>query len=383
MDRMMVSCMKSNDVKVKVIANYLPQYHRIPENDKWWGTGYTDWVATKNAKPLFEGHRQPRVPLNENYYNLSDVNAIRWQAELAKKYGVYGFGIYHYWFSSKLQLLQKPAELLLANKDIDIHFMFIWDNGSWKRTWSNVKGNDWVLNDESKDKDDFRKGNGILAELKYGDEVEWKKHFEYLLPFFKDERYVKIEGRPMLGFWNVGQETEIIRKIVAYWDILAQKNGLPGILCMSKYDWKMLGLRNMFNYLFFEHFDFIQAVIEKVHRIFLRHNPLVYSYDYCWNKVLSNSKKVDGNTLLSGFVGYDDTPRRGLKGTVVEGSTPAKFRKYFTELLKISRAQGKEYVFCPAWNEWGEGMYLEPDTLNGYGYLEALKAAVDEVNGED
>ena len=85
-------------MKVKVIANYLPQYHRIPENDKWWGAGYTDWVAAKNAKPLFEGHKQPRIPLNNNYYDLSEVNTIRWQAQLAKRYGVYGFGIYHYWF---------------------------------------------------------------------------------------------------------------------------------------------------------------------------------------------------------------------------------------------------------------------------------------------
>ncbi|MBQ0066894.1 MAG: glycoside hydrolase family 99-like domain-containing protein, partial [Phascolarctobacterium sp.] len=131
--------------KVKVIANYLPQYHRIPENDMWWGEGYTDWVATKNAKPLFEGHRQPRIPLDNNYYDLSDVNTIRWQAQLARKYGVYGFGIYHYWFNSNMQLLQKPAELLLKNKDIDINFMFIWDNSSWIRSWSNIKEcNDWA-----------------------------------------------------------------------------------------------------------------------------------------------------------------------------------------------------------------------------------------------
>ena len=114
--------------KVKVIANYLPQYHTIPENDKWWGKGFTDWIAVKATEPAYEGHNQPRVPLNENYYSLDCADSIRWQASLAREYGIYGFGIYHYWFSSNQQLLQKPAELLLQNKDIDINFMFIWDN---------------------------------------------------------------------------------------------------------------------------------------------------------------------------------------------------------------------------------------------------------------
>ena len=133
--------------KVKVIANYLPQYHTIPENDKWWGKGFTDWIAVKATEPAYEGHNQPRVPLNENYYSLDCADSIRWQASLAREYGIYGFGIYHYWFSSNQQLLQKPAELLLQNKDIDINFMFIWDNLTWKRTWSKLsRGLDWAPN---------------------------------------------------------------------------------------------------------------------------------------------------------------------------------------------------------------------------------------------
>jgi len=169
----------------KIIANYLPQYHRIPENDKWWGEGFTDWVAVKKAISLFDNHRQPRVPLDDNYYDLSEVENIRWQAQLAKDYGIYGFGIYHYWFSSELQLLQTPSEILLSNKDIDIHFMFIWDNFTWKRTWSKLSvGNVWAPSfdeERQQDSNESVEDDGVLAELKYGDEKEWKIHFEYLL----------------------------------------------------------------------------------------------------------------------------------------------------------------------------------------------------------
>ena len=174
---------------VKIIANYLPQYHQIPENDKWWGKGFTDWIAVKKSTPLYDKHRQPKVPLNENYYDLSEVENIRWQAKLAKEYGIYGFGIYHYWFSSEMQLLQKPSELLLENQDIDIHFMFIWDNFTWKRTWSKLaNGAAYAPAFDGEVKEETNQDNGILAELKYGNEEDWKIHFDYLLKFFKDDR---------------------------------------------------------------------------------------------------------------------------------------------------------------------------------------------------
>lgn len=122
-------------MKPNIIAFYLPQFHTIPENDEWWGKGFTDWVNVKNARPLFGGHMQPRIPLNTNYYDLSTVEAIRWQTSLAREYGVDGFCIYHYWFNGKL-LLEKPAEILLANNDIDISFCFSWANEPWARTWT-------------------------------------------------------------------------------------------------------------------------------------------------------------------------------------------------------------------------------------------------------
>ena len=157
-------------MSVKVIANYLPQYHSIPENDAWWGKGYTDWVAVKKSTPLYEGHNQPRIPYNNNYYSLDDLDTVKWQAEIARKYGVYGFGIYHYWFNSQMHLLDKPVLILEENKDIDINYMFIWDNSTWKRTWSNVDfSNDWAPLYENEGSQINKQGTGILAELIYGE----------------------------------------------------------------------------------------------------------------------------------------------------------------------------------------------------------------------
>ena len=377
---------------VKIIAAYLPQFHRTPENDAWWGEGFTDWIAAKNATPLFPGHVQPKVPLNNNYYSLDNVDAIRWQVELAKKYGVYGFAIYHYWFSSKQQLLTKPAELILQNKDIDTHFMFIWDNNSWKRTWSKIEANDWApLYDN---KTNVSQQNGMLAELIYGDEKEWKAHFDYLLPYFKDERYIKVDNKPIFGFYTKnGKLDPVCYDMVRYWDNLAKEHGFDGVFCMSKYHWKkdhsIYGNMNYFSNRYV-HGNAMSgslwgSLINKFIKAYtlLRYKLRILPYDRMWKNMLKASKKIDANTWLGGFVSYDDTPRRGLNGIVFKGATPQKFQKYLTELLKISKQQGKEYVFVTAWNEWGEGMCLEPDEENGYGYLEALQSALREVNGRN
>lgn len=150
----------------KIIALYLPQFHTIPENDKWWGNGFTEWTNTRKAKPLFKGHYQPKTPLNENYYDLSDVTVMEKQAELAKKYGVYGFCYYHYWFKNGKKLLEKPIENMLSDKKVKIPFCLCWANENWSRNWNG--GN-----------------REILMEQDYGNKKDWDKHFEYLLNFLK------------------------------------------------------------------------------------------------------------------------------------------------------------------------------------------------------
>ena len=179
-------------MKTKVFAAYLPQYHETEDNNKFWGLGYTDWVGVRNAKPQFDGHKQPKVPLNENYYDLTNYESIIWQANLAKEYGIDGFNIYHYWFKDGKQELQKPAEILLQHKEININFFFTWDNASWRRTWGNIQGNDWA---PAFDKNMSKSGSATLVEFQYGEEPQWKAHFEYLLQFFKDERYYKRKVR--------------------------------------------------------------------------------------------------------------------------------------------------------------------------------------------
>ena len=370
----------------KIIANYLPQYHEIPENNMWWGKGYTDWNATKKATPLFKGHIQPKVPEDENYYDLSNIENIRWQAELAREYGVYGFGIYHYWFSSDLKLLQKPAELILGDKSIDINYMFIWDNASWKRTWSNVKGgNDWAPLYE--DKNQTNSGNGLLAELIYGDESEWKKHFDYLLPFFLDSRYIRTEeGKPLFMFFNMDKDMDVLIKMTSYWNQLAVEAGLPGLAFAGKTNYHKISIfdyevdyepgQHGWAYNSFIKKVFARALFELQKKI---KTPHILNYDRIWKRIIRHVAKCnDKKHLFSAFVNYDDTPRRGKNGRIVMGGTPEKFKAYMKEFISISRRKNKEFAFITAWNEWGEGAYLEPDNIYGKSYLKALKTAIDK-----
>jgi len=364
---------------VKVIANYLPQYHRMKENDEWWGEGFTDWVGVKNAKPQFDGHNQPRVPLGGEYYSLDKPEAIKHQAELARKYGVYGFGIYHYWFSSKQHFMETPANIIYGDKSIKINYMFIWDNTSWIRSWSAVKGNNWAPSFDGE-----KKGPEILAELKYGNEDEWRKHFEWLLPFFKDDRYIKIDGKPVFGFMRMNADPEIITAMANYWDKLAVEAGLPGVCCMSKCTWKGVGLDYTFCYEPFQFnnkYELMKHGLEEVIRRKSKSPGLCKrSYETVWNDILHTAKKCrNPKTFYSGVVGFDDTPRRGGKARIITGQTPEKFEEYLYQLLSVTKKQNKELVFLTAWNEWGEGAYLEPDESSGYAYLEAVKKALDRL----
>lgn len=373
----------SKNNKVKILAMYLPQYHEVAENSKFWGKGFTDWVSVKKATPLFEGHQQPEVPLNGYYYDLSQKESIEWQIRLAKQYGIYGFGIYHYWFSNEKQLLTKPAELILENPDLNIPFFFAWDNASWRRTWSKFRGNAWAPMEDAKQNGDTHKESSILIEYKLGTEEDWKIHFDYLLNYFKDERYIKVDGKPVFEIFNYSEK---IYKMHQYWDGLAKKNGFNGIeivykksalyklpekcvnLCYEPQNsgwgagWKLWSFKALS----------LLGLAEK-------HGPLKYSYDYIWHRIINNAQqRTKGNEWHGAFVAYDDTPRRGKQGRVVTGASPEKFQKYIAELMIICQKQKKEYILLTAWNEWGEGAMLEPTEKEGYGYLEALKKVKEE-----
>lgn len=376
-------------MKSKIVAMYLPQYHEVKENSEFWGEGFTDWVSVKKANPLYEGHNQPQIPLNDNYYDLSQKESIKWQIGLAKKYGIYGFGIYHYWFSNDKVLLTKPAELILENKDLDIPFFFAWDNASWRRTWSKFRGNAWApLQDaEKKSEGKGKKESSILIEYVLGTEKDWENHFNYLLPYFKDDRYIKQDNKPVFEIFNYSSE---IKKMADCWNDLAKQNGFDGVLCIYKNSALYSipeGLTN-FNYEppcsgWGSSWEIWTSKILSILGLGGKDGPKKYSYEKVWENIICKAqKRTSVNEWHSAFVTYDDTPRRGKQGRVITGASPDKFKAYLRDLVKINEEQGKEFILLTAWNEWGEGAVLEPSEENEYAYLEAVSAVMSENGSE-
>lgn len=344
----------------KIIAMYLPQFHRTIENDLWWGKGFTEWTAVKGAERIFEGQYQPRIPLNKNYYNLLEKETMVWQAELMHKYGVDGMCFYHYYFKEGRKILEKPAENLLNWKDIDMPFCFSWANETWARSWSKLSNvNSWTSKYEKQN----IKSN-ILLEQSYGEEKQWESHFEYLLPFFKDKRYIKIDGKPVFIFYKP-QSIPCLVRMVEYWRQLCIKEGLEGLY--------LIGTN-------IAHAGVLDAVMIQEPQYSLTDFEKRNCIDA--KKVWEHSIKCKGikgqKTFYCGFPGYDDTPRRGKGGFFLSNSSSNLFKKNMVKLLSKSEYYGNELTFINAWNEWGEGMYLEPDEKFGYEYLEALLNAKNQ-----
>lgn len=364
--------------KIKTIAFYLPQFHQIKENDEWWGEGFTEWTNMKKASPLYSGHYQPRIPYNNNYYNLTDSDTFRWQADLARKYGVDGFCIYHYWFNGKM-LLEKPMELLLANSDIDINYCICWANESWTNAWVSSQ-------------------NKVLIEQTYGDVNEWKLHFNYFLKFFKDPRYILDNNKPILVIYRP-ELIPNLNDMLLYWNNLAMENGFDGIC----FGYQQSGLDDMQkdNSMFSLDIEYqpkyalkdkdeknifrkkIRNVVDRLNQTVLKDHVLQrntdqvrkYSYDEIWNYVISRHATSE-KSVAGAFVDWDNTPRRGTNGLVFEGATPEKFKVYLKKQYEnVKNNYNQPYLFIFAWNEWAEGGYLEPDEKYKTAYLEAIKSA--------
>lgn len=367
--------------KPKVFAMYLPQYHEIEENSRFWGKGFTDWVGVKNSKPLYKFHRQPRIPLNNNYYDLSNVKDIRWQCQLAKDVGIEGFCIYHYWFNDKQNLLDTPPKLILENKDIDIAFFFAWDNTSWVRSWSKIKGNDWYPSG-----DNVRNGESpqVLIEYELGNEPQWEKHFSWLLPYFMDRRYEKKDNKPVFVILN---PSEGIVRMTEYWKKLAREVGFDGIHFIFRWDAvhrKDNALVKRYNVFKYEPSTtgwggILPRAMNRISRILGNTSLKTYDYDKIWKRIIRYAEKNENQKMIyCAFVDYDDTPRRGKNGKIVEGMTQEKFYNYFKNLYELSYLQSKDYMFITAWNEWGEGAYLEPDEDNKDDILQLIKRVLME-----
>lgn len=368
--------------KPKLIAFYLPQFHQVKENDEWWGEGFTDWESARKAKPLYCGHYQPREPLHNNYYNLLNKESMVWQAKIAKKTGIYGFCMYHYWFGDNKQILEKPAENLLKWKDIDINYCFSWANESWITSWSNIPGNAWTDSSIQKKGENSK---GILLEQKYGKEKEWEKHFMYLLPFFKDDRYIKKDGKPIFVIYMPDKIPQI-KQMINYWNDLAKMNNIPGIYvigtCYLSKPKRGLDARLLFEPGYSIYCDkYKKSIVEHIlcamKNILRKRNiaiPTFMSYKAIWKKIVS--RKIENRVYPGCFVGYDASPRKGNSADIIYGGKPREFKKYFSRLYSECKKAKSEFLFITAWNEWGEGSYLEPDKKYGYSYLKIIRDIV-------
>jgi len=361
----------------KILALYLPQYHRIKENDEWWGDGYTEWIAVKNAKKYFKTHQVPKIPLDNNYYDLSEKSAEtwRWQANLSQKYGIYGFAIYHYWFGKKKMLLEKPVEILLENRDIKLNYCFVWANESWSRTW--YDGN----------------SSRLLIKQEYCDRQDWLDHFNYFLPFFKDERYIKVDGKPLLHIYK-SLYIEEFDEMISCWNDAALEHGFPGLYIVVGNT--TLGIDNRVSSID-AYYNFEPGFSQKYHSSLFRkifrkatilskvifnslsktkHLERKEQIDYIYRNILKNKPIINKKKVFLGtFPSWDNTPRRGYHGTCFVGESPEKFYKSLKCIYDMSCDDS--FIYINAWNEWGEGCYLEPDVINKFGYLDAVRKVAD------
>lgn len=373
--------------KIKIFAYYLPQFHTIPENDSVWGKGFTEWTNVKKAKKLFKNHYQPRVPLDNNYYTLTDKSKIHWQMDLAKHYGVDGFAIYHYWYNGK-KLLEKPLEIIRDNPELDLPIMIIWANHDWNNGWS-AEGKVQTL-----------------YTVDYSDKNDWKQHFEYLLSFFKLPNYLKENNQPVLGIYEPDKIPNL-NQLISYWDELALEQGFDGVKfayqSVSKFEsdgqsrdkfkyqieyqpqyaWKKLDSSSKKSNLIriLKKISFMKNILKKY--VTVRPDSLVKKrrYEEVAQEIV-NMRGKDDKSIAGFYVGWDNTPRKKSRGTVDVGSTPAVFQKHLiSQLENISSNYSNQYLYLFAWNEWAEGGYLEPDEKYGYQYLEAIKMA-REITGK-
>ena len=353
---------------MRLFALYLPQFHEIAENNEWWGKGFTEWTHVKGAKPIFSGHQQPIVPLNQNYYDLMNKSTVKWQTSLMKEYGVDGFVYYHYYSCGK-KLLERPAENLLQWTEIDQPFFFCWANHTWYQAINGVKK--------------------VLREQKYGTKKEWEEHFQYLLPFFKDKRYEKRDNCPVFMIY-AGDFVEK-KEMVTYFNQRCQEEGFSGIHVIETFSNASApenyavfknGLCNETKNIYIRQPDaakneFIRGRKKLFNRVLFKVlRTLSYKGLISWVDKFSGDKFYhimqkkeygEPNVCDGIFFSWDNTPRHRSRGYIITPPSKESFMKY------MNRVCEDEYVFINAWNEWAEGMILEPTEHNGYKYLEWIK----------
>lgn len=369
--------MELQQPKARVLAYYLPQFHPIPENDEWWGKGFTEWTNVGKAKPLFPGHYQPHVPADLGYYDLRVPETREAQAQMAREAGVEGFVYWHYWFGNGKRLLERPFNEVLASGKPDFPFALAWANETWKGFWFGADGQ-----------------REPLIEQTYLGDDDYIAHFNTLLPAFKDKRYITCEGKPLFVVYMPEQVPDI-KHFIGLWRRLAIDNGLRGIYFVAhqKHLFSKDEVEKSLNARTSEGFDAINIVNvwptntslypwwnRIVRRFFFRNKRFRKIPDLRPYIPSLFSTPLDGlkNVFPTVAPNWDHTPRTGIDGICLYGSTPEKFGlavKKVVEDIK-NKPFDNRFLFVKSWNEWAEGNYMEPDLKWGHQYLEALRDAV-------
>jgi hypothetical protein len=350
--------------KPKIIAFYLPQFHPIPENDEWWGKGFTEWNNVVRAKKYFLGHYQPKLPGELGFYDIRIPEVREQQADLAKEYGVFGFCYWHYWFGNGKELLNRPFDEVIQSGKPDFPFCLAWANESWfKKQWTK----------SAEDK--------LLIEQLYSGEKDYVNHFYKVLPAFKDKRYIKVDNKPLFVIYKPNHSSEL-QKFMKTWKYLAIKEGFSGIHFVAH----TIDEFNSVDKYFEEGYEavnttrksipkskryFIEKVVDKINHIF-KLFPVIKNYARASKYFFIPEIDAKENVYPSILCGWDHTPRSGKNGVVLSNYTPNTFYMHAKKVLKNTKS---EFVFLKSWNEWGEGNFIEPDAKYGREFLIKLKEA--------
>ncbi|UFZ01823.1 glycoside hydrolase family 99-like domain-containing protein [Bradyrhizobium ontarionense] len=347
--------------RAKILAYYLTQFHAFPENDKWWGTGFTEWTNIARGVPRFKDHYQPRVPRDLGFYSLTDIETIRRQVALAQAGGVHGFVYYYYWFNGK-RLMEKPLEQFLKARDIKMPFCLMWANENWTRRWDGMEGEVLISQDYLSD-DDAR----LLG--------DFNRHF-------KDPRYIRIQGRPLLMIYRPRLIPDTANVIARWRAVFAKKFGEDPIIIMSQsfddFDPAPNGLDGAIEFPPHKITKFTQLRTSEHKILDDTFSGQIYSFEDVAKYSLDEPAPAFP-LIKTAVPSWDNDARRQGTGLVIQGSTPQKYETWLAAL--VERAQkntffGEPIVCINAWNEWCEGAYLEPDLHYGSAYLNATARAV-------
>lgn len=360
------------DTKARIIAFYLPQYHPIPENDTWWGKGFTEWTNVGKAKALFKKHYQPRVPADLGYYDLRVRETRQAQADMAREYGIEGFCYWHYWFGNGKRLIERPFNEVVESGEPDFPFCLAWANETWKGFNHGLQN------------------RNILIEQLYPGIEDYTAHFYEVLPALKDKRYIKIENKPIFMIYKSLADNEI-SIFIETWRKLAIENGLEGIFfighnmdfTISDQELLNTGIDAIntvrLNDFLADKKSFSRKLYKRYNKIF-RNNIKAFPYEIASKKFICPKVDEKENIYPSIIPGWDHSPRSGKEGLILTDSNPEKFEKHVKEAIEIVKNKSDEHkiIFIKSWNEWAEGNYMEPDLRWGTKYLEALKRQVQK-----